>query len=498
MAALQGVASSIQSLESLCFCGICLEPFTRPVTLACGHTFCEVHLDSIQSCALCRAQTIPRRGHRKINTVLQSLLAKMHADIGANRIVDPSDVQISGIVQRGMSGAVYEGTYRGTRVAVKQLNIAAGTDAFTEGQLREINLVREIVHPCILKVIGTCPPPHAYIITPWCANGDLGAMIAANGGALQLSRTVKILRSVASAVTFLHSQNIVHRDLKPSNVMMLTDMGSILTAEHVCALSDFGVARPASDATMTGAIGTPAYTAPEVLNAESYGKPADVWGFGMIAYELVHGAAPYTGLRPMQVMMKVARGETPALDAALPRVVRQLLVKCARSEPSRRPTISWIVQEALPSLERECKPAPAKKKRKVHTAESLGDTLSLCVKDQTGEKTVFRLTYTTRMSKVFQAYAKRKGLAVGSLRFLLDGKALNEDMTPKSVRACTRERVRHRPHGAFRVYLPLASPPRTHAHTFATNTAKTRGSGQHRLPSRNERWLHRLPRSRRL
>ena len=171
----------MQSLEAECFCAVCFEPFIRPITLVCGHTFCEVHLDSMASCALCRADSIPPPGDRRVNTTLQAVMAKLDAQLGAKRIVDPDEVERGDIIQRGMGGVVYRGTFRGANVAVKQLNIAAGAAAFTPAQLREINLVRQLSHPCILKVIGTCPPPEAYILTPWCANGDLGAVIVSNG-----------------------------------------------------------------------------------------------------------------------------------------------------------------------------------------------------------------------------------------------------------------------------------------------------------------------------
>ena len=331
----------MQSLEAECFCAVCFEPFIRPITLGCGHTFCEEHLGSMASCALCRADSVPPPGECRVNTTLQAIMAKLDAQLGAKRIVDPTDVELGAIVQRGMGGVVSRGTFRGGQVAVKQLNIAAGAVSFTAAQLREINLVRELSHPCILKVIGTCAPPEAYILTPWCENGDLGAMIASSG-APPIALGAKMLSCIASAVSFLHGQNIVHRDLKPSNVMMLCSVDSVSTTEHVCALADFGIARPASDATMTGAVGTPAYTAPEILRAERYGKPADVYGCGMIAYEIFHGAAPYAYLNPMQVMMKAATGETPPINAALPNTVRSVLGACAAKDPTARPKIEEL------------------------------------------------------------------------------------------------------------------------------------------------------------
>ena len=347
--------AAVLALEEVAFCMVCMSPFTRPITLACGHTYCEEHLDQMLGCAMrCDDGAIPPPGRRHANITLQSMLAQLDAQLGAKREIDPSEVEIGDEVHRGTGGSVFRGTFRAAPVAVKQLHLVGGAE-FSAAQRREIELVRELAHPCILQVIGTCSAPHAYVITSWCAHGDLGAMIAAQPECCAVQAD-PILRCVASAVAFLHERNILHRDLKPSNVLMRCGVGELGTTEHVCALADFGIARTASAATMTGAVGTPAYSAPEVLKSERYGAPADVWGFGAIAHELFHGVAPYAGLTPMQVMMKAVQGIPPALDAALPESVRDLLAACACAAPAHRPTMVAIVS-LLPSL--EALPTPA-------------------------------------------------------------------------------------------------------------------------------------------
>jgi len=66
-------------------------------------------------------------------------------------------------------------------------------------------------------------------------------------------------------------------------------------------------------------------------------------------------------------------------------------------------------------------------------AEEKGDAITIRVKDQGGEETFFKVKNTTKMSKVFGAYAQRKGVQQSSLRCLLDGERINPEDTPKSL-----------------------------------------------------------------
>ena len=66
-------------------------------------------------------------------------------------------------------------------------------------------------------------------------------------------------------------------------------------------------------------------------------------------------------------------------------------------------------------------------------APAPNEPITIRVKDQTGEETMFKIKKSTRMSKVFAAYAQRKGVDLGSLRFLLDGERIGDDQTPKML-----------------------------------------------------------------
>mmetsp|Transcript_31728 Transcript_31728/g.41946 ORF Transcript_31728/g.41946 Transcript_31728/m.41946 type:complete len:111 (+) Transcript_31728:120-452(+) len=78
-------------------------------------------------------------------------------------------------------------------------------------------------------------------------------------------------------------------------------------------------------------------------------------------------------------------------------------------------------------------PSDAKPAASDEQSQGESNTITIRVKDQTGEETFFKVKKTTRMEKVFTTYAQRKGVSVSALRFLLDGERVNPDHTPKML-----------------------------------------------------------------
>ena len=92
-----------------------------------------------------------------------------------------------------------------------------------------------------------------------------------------------------SGYSALLGKKVIHRDIKPANILL----------RQGCAkLSDFGFSRVVDDPTKTqklSCLGTPLYTAPEVLAREEFSNSCDVWSMGVVFYEMLHGKAPWTG-----------------------------------------------------------------------------------------------------------------------------------------------------------------------------------------------------------
>lgn len=94
-----------------------------------------------------------------------------------------------------------------------------------------------------------------------------------------------MIRSVANAISYLHTMNIVHRDLKSQNLLVDKDY-------RIC-VADLGISRVRS-LRMTKGMGTPRYMAPELLEGKPYNEKADVYSFGILAWEILSQKLPYS------------------------------------------------------------------------------------------------------------------------------------------------------------------------------------------------------------
>lgn len=161
---------------------------------------------------------------------------------------------------------------------------------------------------------------------------------------------MRILRDVADAMAYAHKRGVVHRDIKPENVM-LGDRHAVVT--------DFGVAKAVSEATgrqmlttIGVALGTPTYMAPEQATADPHlDHRADIYAFGVVAYELIAGRPPFAAGTPQEVLAAhVTQAAEPVTThrAAVPPVLAALIMKCLEKKPADR----WqSAEELIPQLE---------------------------------------------------------------------------------------------------------------------------------------------------
>ena len=121
------------------------------------------------------------------------------------------------------------------------------------------------------------------IVTDYAAGGTLHHQIVAARKSAKHLPVAALLRwaaQLASALHAIHSEKVMHRDVKPSNIL--------LTEKLDIKLGDFGLSRPHNSIDLaTTACGTPYYMSPELINAERYSYPADVWAFGCVLFELL-------------------------------------------------------------------------------------------------------------------------------------------------------------------------------------------------------------------
>jgi len=140
-------------------------------------------------------------------------------------------------------------------------------------------------------------------------------------------------------MAYLHDRNILHRDLKTANLLV--------SSEWKVKVGDFGLSRllenSAGEAQTLTACGTPAYAAPEVLSKQKYSHSADVYGFGVCLWEMLHRKIPYQGLSPYQAAFAILKGEVPPISPKTPPEFVQLMQDCWQQVPDDRPTFLEIL-----------------------------------------------------------------------------------------------------------------------------------------------------------
>ena len=236
------------------------------------------------------------------------------------------------------------------KVALKVLrpDLAAmlGPDRF----LREVRIAANLQHPNILAVYDSGEAGgFLYYVMPYIEGPSLRDSLSQHGE-MPVAEAARILRDVADALTAAHAKGVVHRDIKPENIM--------LSGRHAL-VADFGVAKAVSEATgrqtLTTAgvaLGTPTYMAPEQAAADPHtDHRADLYAFGVMAYEMLTGQPPFVGATPQAVLSAHVTEPPVAVTQrrpTIPPALAQLIMRCLAKKPADRPQTA---EELLPVLE---------------------------------------------------------------------------------------------------------------------------------------------------
>ncbi|MBL0169862.1 MAG: protein kinase [Gemmatimonadaceae bacterium] len=255
----------------------------------------------------------------------------------------------------------------GRTVVVKVIapELAEGVSA--ERFAREVKLAARLQQANIVPVLSTGSSGSLpYYTMPFVTGESLRARIA-GGAALGVAQAVSILRDVARALAYAHSQGVVHRDIKPENILLsggtavVTDFG-IAKALSASRTLD-GSANSSTSASLTqagGSIGTPAYMAPEQAVGADVDLRADIYAWGVVAYELLTGTHPFAGKVNSAQMIAAHLSETPAAVTSrnrdVPTALDDLVQRCLSKDPTHRPANA---EEVLQSLDGVVTPSGA-------------------------------------------------------------------------------------------------------------------------------------------
>lgn len=262
---------------------------------------------------------------------------------------------VGALLGAGACGAVYRATHTiiGKAAAIKVLNARfAHDDHMVTRFVEEARAVNRIGHPDIIDIFGfgELPDGRHYSVMEFLNGETLGQRL--QQGPLSLAETLRVLQPVARALDAAHAAGVAHRDVKPENIFLQRSDDTTRTR-----LLDFGIAKLNVDGdsptdTGTGAtLGTPSYMAPEQCVGKNVDHRADIYAFGVVAFECLSGRRPYEEDSRYLMMAAHIHQPFPLLHTttAVPDTVDDALRVIAAKDPAARPASvmdAWRLLEA--------------------------------------------------------------------------------------------------------------------------------------------------------
>jgi eukaryotic-like serine/threonine-protein kinase len=261
------------------------------------------------------------------------------------------DYEILSILGMGGMGKVYKvRNVISDRVEAMKILLPdlTSNQSLADRFLREIRLLAALNHPNIAALRTALTYENQLAMIMEFVEGETLANRAARAP-LSTADAVNYSDQVLSALSYAHKQNIIHRDIKPANMM--------LTPQGVVKLMDFGIARSATDGSLTSTgttLGSLNYMPPEQVRGESADARSDIYSFGVSLYEMLTGKLPFKS-DSQYSLMTAHLNETPAepitLRGDLPAGLNQIIMMAIAKDPANRFQSADAFRAALSSVE---------------------------------------------------------------------------------------------------------------------------------------------------
>uniref|UniRef100_A0A8C1BGC8 non-specific serine/threonine protein kinase n=2 Tax=Cyprinus carpio TaxID=7962 RepID=A0A8C1BGC8_CYPCA len=267
--------------------------------------------------------------------------------------VHPREVSMLKRIGAGSFGTVFKGKWHGD-VAIKILKVTEPTPEQLQAFKNEMQVLRKTRHVNILLFMGFMTKPNFAIITQWCEGSSLYRHLHVTETKFDTMRRIDVARQTAQGMDYLHAKNIIHRDLKSNNIF--------LHEGWTVKIGDFGLATVKSRWSGSQQVEQPSgsilWMAPEVIRMQDtnpYTFQSDVYGYGVVLYELMSGTLPYSNINNRdQIIFMVGRGylspDLSKLCSNCPKSMKRLIVDCLKFKRDERPLFPQVRINQIPSL----------------------------------------------------------------------------------------------------------------------------------------------------
>lgn len=239
------------------------------------------------------------------------------------------------VLGSGAFGKVYKVEKKDTKKiyamkALKKRNLILKNHlgyAVTEG-----NVLKAANHPFVLGLHYSFQTPfYLYFVLDYCPGGDLSFHLA-NKGCFSEDEVRFFIAELILSVQYLHSKDVIYRDLKPENIL-IDEYGHI-------KLADFGLSKVGmTEGRLARSFcGSPAYLSPEMVNRKGVGKAADIYGIGVVMYELLAGESPYFAEDIPTMYQNIKKAKLKPIKGISSKA-KSLVTKLLNRNPEKRPGV---------------------------------------------------------------------------------------------------------------------------------------------------------------
>jgi eukaryotic-like serine/threonine-protein kinase len=257
---------------------------------------------------------------------------------------------------RGGFAVIYRATDRGGRpVAVKVLRRDLATTETLRRFEGEAATLKRLRHPNIVELIdyGQLTTGQPFMVLEWLEGRTLRAEIERRGP-FAPADTLAVFEELGGALEAAHALGVIHRDIKADNVMAIPQ-GDWFSVK----LIDFGIAKltlpelRADMSTTIGVVGTPLTMAPEQILGEPVDPRTDVYGLGLLLFQLVTGRLPFTGRTPLELEELHLHAPPPLASAIapVPESLDAVVARCLEKRmDARYPTVGTLLEDLRASV----------------------------------------------------------------------------------------------------------------------------------------------------
>ncbi|RHZ85411.1 hypothetical protein Glove_66g129 [Diversispora epigaea] len=237
--------------------------------------------------------------------------------------------------------------YRNSEVALKKFDNFVNFNDFSNEMAIHLKTNKKYSSATI-RFYGITQDPETHscmMVLQYARDGNLREYLKINFNNINWGQKLYNLRNLSFDLMNIHELDIVHRDFHPGNIL------SSNFKDNIMYISDFGLSKLISEnpnnPEKKKIFGVLPYIAPEVLSGdEEYTKAADVYSFGIIAYEIVTGFPPYHDMsHDKDLAMKICNGLRPKIPFNTPKLITRMIMRCWDARVTHRPTFKELSNE---------------------------------------------------------------------------------------------------------------------------------------------------------